>query len=97
MLHNPNVHRLPERTQAAYLQSALKLLGHWAASLSSEWDTSDERAVERVMKMVNETRDALEQFAKSEYIEVQERVSDINALSIIERASCADGKLHLHT
>lgn len=75
LLHNPNVHRLPERAQAAYLQSALKIFGHWAASLSSEWDNTDEAGIASVMKVVSETRNVLEEFAKSESIEVQERVS----------------------
>ncbi|KAF8323788.1 Adaptor protein complex AP-3 delta subunit [Clavulina sp. PMI_390] len=76
-LHSPNVHRLSERTQSAYLQASLKIFGHWAASLSPEWDNSDDLATKKFTKVMSQTKEDVEKFASSEYIEVQERAANM--------------------
>ena len=63
---------LPEETIAVYLQSALKVFGHWAAEVSKRWD---ENLLAEVKGQVEIVLSNLDRFVSSSYIEVQERVS----------------------
>jgi len=72
LLLQPNVALLPTETIAVYLQSALKVFGHWAAEVSNRWD---EEFLPETKRQVDEIMASLQTFVSSQYVEVQERVS----------------------
>jgi AP-3 complex subunit delta len=72
LLLQPNVMLLPEETIAVYLQSALKIFGHWAAEVSKHWD---EGLLPEIKDQVDKMISNLDRFTTSSHIEVQERVS----------------------
>lgn len=71
ILLQPNVTLLPEDTLAVYLQSTLKVFGHWAAEISKRWD---EDYLPETKRQVDEILSNLGRFVSNEHIEIQERV-----------------------
>ncbi|KAF9515066.1 hypothetical protein BS47DRAFT_1372168 [Hydnum rufescens UP504] len=72
LLLQPNVMLLPDETITIYLQSALKIFGHWAAEVSKHWD---EGLLPEIKDQVDKMISNLDRFTTSPHIEVQERVS----------------------
>ncbi|EJD54241.1 Adaptor protein complex AP-3 delta subunit [Auricularia subglabra TFB-10046 SS5] len=84
LLQEAVVKHLSPETQAVFLQSAMKVFGHFAAELSGEWN--DEAHLELARRVCGEVIQGVEPFASSEDVEVQERAANILALFAFVRA-----------
>lgn len=70
-LLKPGVTELSPGTIGVHLQAVLKIFGSWTSELAQNWDDDE---LPRVKAVVDETIEALQPFAPSPDMEVQERV-----------------------
>ncbi|KAJ8508456.1 hypothetical protein ONZ45_g9263 [Pleurotus djamor] len=71
-LLRPEMSNLPPDIIAVYIQSAMKLFGHWAAELAQRWSSVNDDLPE-VKTVVATIIERLQEFVASPHIEVQER------------------------
>ncbi|KAF9520128.1 hypothetical protein BS47DRAFT_1451614 [Hydnum rufescens UP504] len=86
LLLQPNIMLLPEETIVVYLQSALKIFGHWAAGVSKH---SGEGLLPDIKDQADKMISSLDRFTASSHIEVQEQSSD-SSLPPLPKTSWAE-------
>lgn len=73
-LLQPEIDNLSSDIKALYIQAATKIFGLWASELAQQWDDDSLAEVKQVVESI---LSRTKEFAGSQYIEVQERVSHI--------------------